>query len=735
MTRINTNVASLRGLRSVERANSLLNTSLERLSTGVRINSGKDDPAGLIASETLKSQVIAIETSIKNSNRANNVIATADSALGEISGLLNQIRGLVQEGLNSGALSQTEIDANQLQIDSALSAVNRISANTTFGGDKLIDGSKAFTTQITTANNAKIDDFKIDEAVFGSSSSIVVDATITSAATKGNVVYTGGDLTAAATIEVSGSVGSQVLFFGSSSTYENIRDAVNSATDVTGVEATFVDDTTAVAGTAGTLSVAATGAAGTAGSASFTSAGNENDLAFAAVTSGYFAGTNAVSVVFALNTAAATSVVVAGNEITIELQAHATSTTVSIAVASDVQAAFDAVSAATALATLTLPNDTGTTGAGTVNASVVGNATLNNGTNNFDTNNDILITNDTTGLFAGTNIPSIAFSLQADSNDGTSTTVTGNAISVALAVDATATTVASVEASDVLASINGNATAAALVTASNLAGNDGSGFFNFTSAAQSINGTAEVVGATAALTLSSKNFGSAEFVEINVLDGTFSTNDQSGTAGTALSRDAGSDIVAIVNGQAARGRGLEASVSSANLVASLSFNEANNTAANSAQITITGGGSLFQIGQEVSAAGQLGLGIEAVNTARLGGISGKIYELGSGRGKSLNDVGPNVSGADLVNIIDESINRVSNLRGRLGAVQKNVIETNIASLGVALENISAARSEIIDTDFAAETAQLTKSQILSQAAISVLQIANQNPQQVLSLLG
>ena len=193
--------------------------------------------------------------------------------------------------------------------------------------------------------------------------------------------------------------------------------------------------------------------------------------------------------------------------------------------------------------------------------------------------------------------------------------------------------------------------------------------------------------------------------------------------------------MANVNGQVAQGTGLKASVSGANLVAALSFNAANNTVGETAQITITGGGSLFQIGQEVSAAGQLGMGIEAVNTARLGGISGKIYELGSGRGKSLNDVGPNVSGADLVNIIDESINRVSRLRGRLGAVQKNVIETNITSLGVALENISAARSEIIDTDFAAETAQLTKSQIISQASISVLQIANNNPQQVLTLLG
>src|SRR5690606_9979739 len=135
--------------------------------------------------ETLRSQITAIEQSIKNSNRANNVIATADSALGEIGGLLNQIRGLVQEGLNDGALSQAEKEANQLQIDAALGAINRISANTTFAGDKLIDGSKAFTTQVSTADAAKLTDFKVNEAVFGTSSTITIDATIVSAAEKG----------------------------------------------------------------------------------------------------------------------------------------------------------------------------------------------------------------------------------------------------------------------------------------------------------------------------------------------------------------------------------------------------------------------------------------------------------------------------------------------------------------------------------------------------------------------
>jgi flagellin len=80
------------------------------------------------------------------------------------------------------------------------------------------------------------------------------------------------------------------------------------------------------------------------------------------------------------------------------------------------------------------------------------------------------------------------------------------------------------------------------------------------------------------------------------------------------------------------------------------------------------------------------------------------------------------------------LNRVNNLRGRIGALQKNVVDTNISNLGVALENISAARSSIVDTDFATETANLQKAQVLSQAGISVLTIANQVPQQVLSLL-
>ncbi|WP_417392950.1 flagellin [Gimesia sp.] len=603
MTRINTNVASLRGLRSLNKSTNLLDTSLTRLSTGLKINSGKDNPSGLIASETLRSQVSAIEQSIKNSNRASNVIATADSALGEVTNLLNQVRGLVQEGLNKGALSQDEIAANQLQIDTALSAINRISANTSFAGDKLIDGSKAFRTQSSALDSAKLSDFQVNEAVFGSSSSITLDATIVTAATQASLDYSAvdGGLATASTIEIGGSSGSQVLFLGASSTLDNVKDAVNGVTDITGVTATKTNKV------ASNLTLA---------NANATNSG----LTF---------------------TDARTSDSILGDT------------------GQNIRVQFVDPSANSATANISFSN----------------------------TNTDITI------------VVSLATLGNGD--------ISSNATSIKTLLD-------------------GNADVNSLI--STAAEGDGSGVVEAEAAAALAGGT------NAYLTFSASNYGADEFVDVNVLSGTFDTVDTIAT-GNSLKRAIGSDIVARINGQVAQGSGLTANLRSQQLDASFSFTAAANTTNNTASMTITGGGSLFQIGQDVSAAGQVGIGIEAVNTARLGGVSGKLFELGSGGGKSLLDVGPSVPGSDLVNIIEEAVNRVSTLRGRLGAIQKNVIETNVSSLGVALENISEARSQIVDTDFAVETANMTKAQILNQAGISVLSIANQNPQQVLSLLG
>jgi flagellin len=307
---------------------------------------------------------------------------------------------------------------------------------------------------------------------------------------------------------------------------------------------------------------------------------------------------------------------------------------------------------------------------------------------------------------------------------GVVTTGDDSVITVNLATDGTGAIISTLD--EIAAAIAGDTSASALIDAT--VSGDG------TAVSAALASTALDQTNGSVLAFESAEFGSRQTVEVNVLDGIFNTTAEDNT--TESRRDTGVDIGATVNGQTAEGQGLEATVRNSILDASFHFNEANNLVGTTAAITITGGGSLFQIGQQVTSTGQIGIGIEAVNTARLGGISGKLYELGTGNGKSLLDVREgSAAGAELVSIIEEALDRISTLRGRLGAIQKNVIETNISTLGVALENISEARSEILDTDFAAETAALTKAQILNQSGISVLAIANQAPQAVLNLLG
>ena len=183
MTRINTNVSSLVAQKTLSRTNADLQTALTRLSTGVRINTGKDDPAGLIASETLRSDIVSVEKAISNSERANQVIATADSTLGQVSSLLNDIRGLVTEAANSGVLSPEQLAANQLQVDASLEAINRIAQTTSFQGRQLLDGSLDFIiTNGTNLDTAA--DLQINSASLGAAGSLDVSIDIQTAAAR-----------------------------------------------------------------------------------------------------------------------------------------------------------------------------------------------------------------------------------------------------------------------------------------------------------------------------------------------------------------------------------------------------------------------------------------------------------------------------------------------------------------------------------------------------------------------
>lgn len=246
MTRINTNVSSLVAQKSLRNSNSSLQTSLTRLSTGLKINSGKDDPAGLIASENLRRDITSVQKAIKNSERANQVIATADSALSQVSGLLNDIRGLVVEAANSGALSSEQISANQLQIDSSLEAIDRIAKTTTFQGKALLDGSLSFQTSATGTNGNGLDtvkDLSVQQANLGSAGSVDVAVAISAAAEQAEVnVGTGGfnanALSDDLVVKVAGKEGAEVFTFQSGASVDDITNAVNLVSDATGVKAT-----------------------------------------------------------------------------------------------------------------------------------------------------------------------------------------------------------------------------------------------------------------------------------------------------------------------------------------------------------------------------------------------------------------------------------------------------------------------------------------------------------------
>lgn len=128
MSRINTNIQSLIARRVFDANNALVNRTLTRLSTGLRINTGKDDPSGLIASETLRSQKVAIQAATDNARRADTLLAVAEGGLQEVNSLLLELEDLVDRSASTGGLSSDETKANQLQIDSILQSINQVSS-------------------------------------------------------------------------------------------------------------------------------------------------------------------------------------------------------------------------------------------------------------------------------------------------------------------------------------------------------------------------------------------------------------------------------------------------------------------------------------------------------------------------------------------------------------------------------------------------------------------------------
>ncbi|MEO0512088.1 MAG: flagellin [Planctomycetota bacterium] len=242
MSRINTNVSSLVAQRVLGQNNQALNVSLERLSTGVAINRGKDNPAGLIASENLRKDLTALNAAVSNSERAERVVNIAEGGLAEVSNLLNELQGLVTLTANDAGLSDAEKEANQLQIDSILQTVDRISGSTSFQGTQLLNGN--FDFQVSGQDDG-IADLQVNGAKFAGDS-LEIDVTVTQSAQRAGVALT---LSAGATalalsapanslvIELQGSLGTRRFEFSDATSLADAAATINTFSDVTGVSA------------------------------------------------------------------------------------------------------------------------------------------------------------------------------------------------------------------------------------------------------------------------------------------------------------------------------------------------------------------------------------------------------------------------------------------------------------------------------------------------------------------
>lgn len=242
MSRINTNVQSLIAQRTLTQNSQNLGQSLERLSTGTRINRGKDDPAGLIASQRLDSEAKSLNQAISNANRADQVVNIAEGGLNEVSGLLTELQGLITNTANSAGLSDDEKKANQLQIDSILQTIDRVSGATSFQGKRLLNGTLDYTTSTVAAT---VSTYKVNGAKLSNGASLSVQAIVTkSAQSAGLFLSTGGNLNLGNTspagtfsIEIAGALGSRQFSFASTTTVANIVTAVNTFKTITGVSA------------------------------------------------------------------------------------------------------------------------------------------------------------------------------------------------------------------------------------------------------------------------------------------------------------------------------------------------------------------------------------------------------------------------------------------------------------------------------------------------------------------
>jgi len=681
---INTNIASINAQRNLDRSQGDNQTALQRLSSGLRINSAKDDAAGLAISTRFTAQIQGLTVAIRNAGDGVSLAQTAEGALGSMTDNLLRIRDLALQAANA---TNSDIDRTALneEVNQLIAEIERVSLQTTFNGTKLLDGTFSDVTFQIGANEGEnvsfgIEGTKIDQLGTAPTDGISSEPEA-AALVAGDLVVNG--------VAVGASSGVNDAFSSGSQDQSAIAKAaaINAVADQTGVEAvingTFVGGTTSFLATTQSVSITINDVAINLSSSSTLS--NSVNLENVAAAINEVSGQTGVTASFSGNPAQGVQLTAEdGRNIIVR------STTANTSEFGLPPSDTTAQAGVTYSGTYTLVSSDGSDIILDTNTGNIGNAGL------------------AVGEYSGRN--SGAISDEVPANDLLAGDIVINGVPVGPSLDNF----------DTASNVNRSESAIAKAVAINEV-SDRTGVSAQVNAAILTAGT---------ITTTSSSSGSLDVngVQINV---SYGSNDSVADRQNAI-------VTAINNKAGQSGVRAEAFGSSFRLIS----DDGRNISVDNYQ-GIVGA----QLGLDsTSVVTGVVTGTIALNSAgkiELGTITGNIansgFEIGTyGSG----DTGTLVKDIDISSVegailalaaVDNALNTINLQRANLGAIQNRFTST-IETQQITSENLAASNSRIRDADFAAETAELSRTQVLQQAGLSVLSQANAQPQNVLQLL-
>jgi flagellin len=728
--RINHNIAAFDAHRNLTMTTRSLSGSMEKLSSGFRINRASDDPAGLVISEQFRAQIAGLNRAIENSEGSMNMIQTAEGALTEINNLLVKMRELAIHAANEGFNDTTQLAADQSEIDNSIATIDRIAGNTQFGTKSLLDGTRNNNATITSANQSQM---TVKESGLSTGvHSVVATKTADSSATLNST-----------SLGVSLQTGGTVYNLADGLHNVNVLQASAGATR-TGTTVYFQDAFNNKLTLADAATYATIGTAALVGTAT---AGNAGD--YTVVVNYAEVGSNP--------TGQQTLTITVANGDTIQTVADKWNTQISNN--ASLNGKIEAVSIGVGAASGTLYFRPVNAGAKySLQFVSQSNTAVNNTQFSFGTarstrgaSKDVVSMTVTTANLSGStaslNIVSATttktFASMTDLVTDINTALT-NAFGL-VAVGSVANVVASVDGTDKVKFItsdeggdynmavnsNGTGTSEAeeilgFTAADTVARAGTNALVSFDGYTNEI--TSVKYNATTNLTLENKA-GDATTVGRGTIDITINTAANGINVGDLLlDVDAAKFSVRLDGGpQTEVTAGTDTLIWNSGRSEYLKVNYALTSDGGSEQLSNTDSSLVFQIGANVGQTARVG--IRNMTTTQLGkNIAGNMYT-------SLSQIDvQTVTGAqDAQAVIDEAISEVSSLRGQLGSFQKNTLESNLRNLRISAQNLTASESAIRDTDMASEMSTFVRYQILLQAGTSMLAQANQVPQVVLSL--